>query len=254
MADPVEVLLGKINDLQRQIQELATRGIIIPVLNTAPNTAYPGNIWMYPDGKLNIRDKTGTIKQVALGSASAPTGTNPTPPPQPKTYTSTYRATWGQAYRSAGGPTGGDDRMLYHGNSGESSYNGRQHSLIGFAYSTIASNLAGSTIKKCEFWIYQVHTYWNNGATLWIGAHNNASQPGTYGGIVHDQISSFHVNPGQAAWHTVSTEYGSRLRDGTAKGVSLTAPSDDRTYYGYAHGGSGTPTEQMPMLRITYVK
>jgi hypothetical protein len=254
MADPTERMAAQIRDLQRVVQELVTRPAYVPILNTAPSADYTGNVWMYPDGKLNMRMKDGTIKQVALAAPSAPTTTNPTPAPQPVTHTGTWRAVWGQAYRQAGGVTGGNDQMLYHGDSGESSYNGLQKSLIGFPYATIATALSGSTIKKCEFWIYQVHTYWNNGGTQWVGAHSNASQPGSYGGVVHEQISSFHVNPGQASWHTVSTEFGSRLRDGSAKGVLLTAPTHDRTYYGYAHGGSGTPTEQMPMLRITYVK
>lgn len=252
--DPMEALRDKIDDLQRQIQELTAKGTYVPVLNAAPDASYPGNIWMYPDGKLNIRDKTGAVKQVALAAPSAPTSSNPTPPPQPKTYTNTWIAQWGQAYRQAGGPTGGNDRYLYHGDSGESSYNGLQHSLIGFNYSSIQSGLASSTIKKVEIWISQVHTYWNNGATQWVGLHNNSSQPGTYGGVYKDLISSYHVNPSSSGWHTISTEFGSRIRDNVAKGVILSAPNHDRSFYGYANGGSGTPSEQMPKIRFTYVK
>jgi hypothetical protein len=221
-------------------------------MQSVPDSSYAGNIWAYPDGRLIVKLKDGTLRQYTSASASAPSGTNPTPPPQPTTRVSAWTATWSQAYRSSGGFTGGDDRYLYYGNSGESSYNGRQKSLIGFDYATIASTLAGSTITACRLFLYNIHTWYYSGATCYVGIHNNTAKPGTYGGAVEDNVSSFHTSRNLAEWHPVSTEFGSRLRDGTGRGVILEALNDSTTYYGYAAGiGSGLP---LPQLEITYIK
>jgi hypothetical protein len=251
---PQDDFAAQIADLKRQIQELKAQPLYVPVLQANPDTSYAGNMWADPSGVVYLRLKNGTIRQVATTAASAPTGTNPTPPAQPITRQGTWTCTWAQAYRNTGAKTGGDNRNLYYGNSGEGSYNGRQKSLINFDYATIAATLAGSTVSAVELYLYNIHTWANSGATCWIGSQGNfvGSAPGGYGGAVHDFVSSFHTARSTAGWHTVSTEIAQRIRDGNATGVTLEAPNDSTTYYGYAAGiGSNL---SLPQLRVTYIK
>lgn len=251
---PADDFAARFADLQRQIQELKAQPLYLPLLQAVPDTSYAGNMWADPNGTLYFRRKDGTVRQITSAAAGAPSGSNPTPPAQPTTHQTIWPAVWGQAYRSSGGKTGGDDRYLYYGNSGEGSYNGRQKSLVNFDYVAISAALAGATIAQVDIFLYNVHTWANSGATCWVGAQTNfvGSAPGSYGGSVHDFISSFHTARNTGAWHTVSTEFGARLRDGTGTGIILQAPNDSTTYYGYAAGfGSG---QTLPQIRITYIK
>lgn len=251
--DPVEALAQRLDDLQKQITDLSTKDIIIPVVNADPGTAFAGNIWAYPDGKLNVRLKDGTVKQYSPVTPAAPTVSNPTPTPQPVTHQGTWTAQWGQAYRASGAQTGGNNTYLYQGNG--DSFNGRQRSLIGFDYASIQSALSGANVTGVRLYLTVAHTWWNSGGTFWFGLHNNTSKPGTWGGTIgRDFVTSNHVPKTGTLWINLSTEFGSRFRDGSAKGITLQAPSDDRTYYGYAYGGPGTNSGQMPVLQITYVK
>lgn len=251
-SDPIEELARRIGDIQKQITDLSSAPLRIPEIATDPDASYVGNIWTYPDGKLNIRLKDGAIKQYSP-VAPAPPPSAPAPPsPQPITRQDVWGAAWGQAYRASGGFSGGNNSMLYWGSSGDS-YNGRQRSLVGFDYASIQSALAGSQVTGVEVYIDVRHTYWNNGGTLWLGMHSNTAKPGSWGGTIgRDFVSSLAVPNSGARWYSVSTEFGSRLRDGSARGITFQAPNDDRTYYGYAAGGPGSPS--VPKIRITYVK
>jgi hypothetical protein len=251
---PIEQMAQRIAALEAAIIDLSTKPLVVPVVNADPGTDYPGNIWIYPDGKVNVRLKDGTVKTSSFGAVSAPTASNPTPPAQPITRSSLWTAQWGQAYRSSGGFTGSDNSKLQMGSTGDS-YNGRQRSLIGFDYASIQSTLSGSKISRVQFWLYNWHTWYYNGGTYWAGMHNNTVKPGSWGGTIgRDFVSSFHVPNTGPGWYDLATEFGDKLRDGTAKGVTLQAPNDDRTYYGYAAGGPGTAGNQMPQILITYVK
>jgi hypothetical protein len=252
--DPYAALAQRIDAIERKINDLSVKSLMLPILDAAPSSDYPGNAWVYPDGRLVVRMKDGTLRQFSSAAATAASGTNPTPPAQAKTITTEWTATWGQAYRESGGFTGADNSKLHQGSSGDS-YNGRQRSLIGFDYASIQSALSGSQISAVRLWIYTLHTWYYNGGTFWAGTHNNASKPGTWGGTVgRDFITSFHVPNTGANWYNLSTEFGATLRNGTGKGLTLQAPNNDRTFYGYAAGGPGTPTSQMPRISTTYVK
>lgn len=252
--DPVEEFARRIGDLEKRLVDLSTAPLLIPEVSADPDAAYPGNIWTYPDGKLNIRLRSGAIKQYAPIAPAPPPAPPPPPPPQPITYQNDWVATWGQAYRANGGMTGANNSLLYQGSSGDS-YNGRQRSLIGFDYASIQSALSGSQVAAVEFGVDVRHTYWDDGGVLRLGAHNNASKPGTWGGTIgRDEITNIQVPNSGMAWYSVSTEFGSRLRDGSALGVTFQAPNDDRNYYVYTSGGPGTPGDRMPILRITYIK
>lgn len=251
---PADDFASQIADLRRQIQELKAQPLYLPILQANPDASYAGNVWADPNGVLYFMRKDGSIRQISSTAASAPTGTNPTPPAQPTTHQTTWASTWAQAYRNTGGHTGGDDRYLYYGNSGEGSYNGRQKSLINFDWAAMVTALSGATISAVELFLYNVHTWANSGATCWVGTQGNfvGSAPGTFGGATHDFVSSFHTARNSGGWHTISTEVGQRIRDGNSTGVILEAPNDSTTYYGYAAGfGSGLT---LPQLRITYIK
>lgn len=251
---PSDDFAAQIADLKRQIQELKAQPLYLPILQANPDASYAGNMWADPNGTLYFRRKDGAIRQITSAAAGAPSGSNPTPPAQPTTHQTTWGATWAQAYRSSGGKTGGDDRYLYYGNSGESSYNGKQNSLVNFDYAAIQTALSGATIDGVEIFLQNIHTWAYSGATCYVGTHVHASgsAPSTYGGSTHDFISSFHTDRNKGAWHTVSTEFGQRLRDGTATGIILQAPNNSTSFYGYAAGfGSG---QTVPQIRITYIK
>jgi hypothetical protein len=250
---PNDALAQRIAALEKRITDLSTAPLVVPVVNADPGTGYAGNIWAYPDGKLNVRMKDGTIKQYASVAPAAPTASNPTPPTQPITRQNVWVAQWGKAYRASGAQTGANNSMLYQGNG--DSFNGRQRSLIGFDYAAIQSALSGSDVTGVAVWFEMYHTWWNSGATFWLGMHSNTVKPGTWGGTIgRDFVTSGHVPNGRGVWIPLSTEFGARLRDGSARGLTLQAPNDDRTYYAYAAGGPGTSGELMPQLRITYVK
>lgn len=252
--DPIEELARKLADMERRLQDFSSAPLRIPEVAADPDASYLGNIWTYSDGKLNIRLKDGTLKQYTPVAPAPPPGAPAPPTPQPITRQAVWSATWGQAYRASGGPTGANNSMLYQGSSGDS-YNGRQRSLIGFDYASIQSALAGSSVTAVDFWIDLRHTYWNGGGTFCLGSHNNASKPGVWGGTTgRDFISNISVPNSGGRWYSVSTEFGSSLRDGSAKGITLQAPNNDRTYYGYASGGPGTSSDRMPVIRVTYVK
>ena len=251
---PEERFLEIIDGLQKRIVALEARPLQIPIVDTDPPETYKGNIWMFSDGRLHLRLNDGTIQEFTSGVSSGDSSGSAAPvvPPQPVQRETTWAATWSQAYRQSGGYTGGDQENLYYGNSGESSYNGRQSSLIGFDYANIQATLAGSVINKVEVYLYNEHTWLNAGATVWFGTHSNAAKPSTFGGVTASFISSGATKRSTGTWHVVSTSIGAVLRDGGAKGIVLQAPNDSTSYYGYASGvGSGTPA---PYIRITYTK
>lgn len=176
----------------------------------------------------------------------------------PTTYTKTYGAQWSESYQSDGTSRGSlDNGDCYQGYF--SSTNGNQFSLIGFPYSTIASDLTGATISKVEVYLDNTHWYNNSGGMAVIGYHNYASapSPATYpSGTDNKQQSSFTY--GQAKWVTIPNSVGTAFQNGTAKGILLGKGqssggtlSNSTTYYGYFVGANKTGE---PQLRITYSK
>jgi hypothetical protein len=246
---PEERFLQEIQDLKAQIAALQNRPLQIPYLDADPDAAYAGNVWMFQDGRIRFRLPDGTIKQVSTATSTGSTTGTSKPPvaAQPTTHVYEGALTFGESYRSSGGVSGSNHTSyLYHGNGG-SSFNGNQSALIGFDYATIASALSGSTITGVWIYLNPVHTWWNSGATAWFGMHSNATKPGSYTGVVRNFVSSAKVVAGQPKWIPLSTEFGSRFRDGSAKGVILQAPNDSNQYYAYYSIGS-------PRIRIQYVK
>lgn len=247
---PDERFVGEINSLKEQIAALQARPLQIPYVDTDPSTDYKGNIWMFQDGRVRIRLADGTIKELAtVASTGATSGTaKPAIAAQPITRVLDVAATWSQAYRQAGPFTGSNPSTnLYYGYVGDS-FNGRQSSLVGFDYTTIASLLSGSTVTKVELYLQPLHTWSDSGGTVYFGIHNNSTKPSNYSSavVVKNYVSSDKVHKGTYIYHQISTEFGARFRDGTAKGVILQAPNNSNTFYGFM-----SPTVR---LRITYVR
>ena len=87
-------------------------------------------------------------------------------------------------------------------------------------------------------------------------SHTNAAAPGSLGGITTGFVSSSHVRGtdqgGSQGWHSISTAFGGWLRDGSSKGITLSAPDANASYYSVCAGvGSNLP---VPQLRVTYIK
>lgn len=248
--DPFAQMQGRIEALEQQVKSLSQAPFYVPVLDADPATD-EGNIWLMNDGRLRVRNASGTIKEYApVGSPGGTTTTVPKPaPPAPKrTYTKVWNATWTQSYQADNSQR--SDPELYYGYG--DSFNGRSKALIGFDYANIASNLAGSQIQRVELYFHNLHSWWNWGSYIRFGIHNNTAKPATYGGAVRTNVTQVTFGKPQAKWATIATEFGVRFRDGTGRGVLIDQLTSDRAYYGFGAGltGAGSP----PMIRITYVK
>lgn len=269
-------LAKRIADLEAAVRDLSRpRPTIVPILNTSPDANDPGNIWMLPDGRLRVRhlNTAGTAFVVrefletsqaiqahnnslhaaaaAAGAGAVTSSVAPAPPkPSPKTYTKTYYGTWSASYRDNDAKRTDDPERMYYGYS--DGYNGRQKSLIGFNHTTISSDLTGSTIKSVKLRLHNVHAWWNDGATIYFGIHNNSSEPSTFPSLVRSMITKHKFGKPQLRTVSMPLIVGTHLRAGTGKGIALQALSDSHEYYGWA-GGVGSSYYD-PALIITYVK
>jgi len=230
----------------------------VPILAADPTTATGINMWLRAsDRQLRIRMPNGVAGYTtATAGAGTTTGSAPTTSSKPKparvqrkTYRTTWDADWSQSYRGGGAQRTDDDNLLYYGRI--SSVHDEQKSMIGFPHGSIQAALSGASIRKVEFWMNNLHAYFNAGVDVHFGAHGQASKPGSYS-IRNRNVTTRHFGKPQAKWVTLSNWFGTAFRDGLIKGVNLDQPGTSLSYYGYAAGvGSGRGT---PRLRITYVK
>lgn len=252
----VERLAKQIQELKDQITALSANGSHIPFVDTDPDAAY-GNVWAMNDNRIRLRKPDGTIREIVT---TAPAGSTtavalPTPPAQPKTYQTIWNAAWSQTYQGGGGQR--SENLLHVGYS--DSYNGRQVSLVGWPYAAVATALSGARITAVEIYLYATHCWWNSGSTVSVSSQINTGAPGTLTGINTGVLTNVHVKgsdqggePDGNRWKRVSTNFGAYLRDGTSRGVALSAISNNPSYYSTLGGvSSGAPA---PRLRITYVK
>lgn len=167
------------------------------------------------------------------------------------TYTKTYSCTWSGRYDS-GGSRISSNSDIYQGYYDGT--NGNQKSLIGFDYSTIASDLSGATVTKCELTMTNLHWYYNSGGTAVIGTHNQSvsSAPSSFGSVTSDRVESSGWPKGGTRTVDLGTTIGGEFAAGTSKGLVLgPGPSTSKTYYGYFAGQNST---NKPKLKITYTK
>lgn len=260
--DQVAALAQRITELEAAIRDLSRpRPTVIPILSADPATTDPTNLWLFPDGRLRARhlNTAGSAfvirEWVTTSPGSSSTGTAAAPPTTAPTTHMLYAAcTYTQSYRQSGpARTDGGAINLYAGSSGDS-FNGRNRSLIGFDYTTIASTLAGSEIQACWIRMVNIHTWYNAGMESFLGIHNFGSEPGSWagGGIPQSMLTQIHWNKGQDKTVSIPILFAQSIRDGWGKGIALEAPSDSRSYYGY-HAGIGSGY-QTPQLIVQYAK
>lgn len=162
-------------------------------------------------------------------------------------YTKRFYATSSRSY------DGGGAYMAYRGDlivQGDYGGNGNQRSMVGFDHATIASTLAGSTLRSAKFYAYANHWYNNGGGTAVLGYHNATSLGATFSGTTNQVQSAGWPKPG-ARVVDLGVTFGNRFRDGTAKGMTFgPGPTSSTLYYGKFDGAAGNK----PYLEFTYVK
>lgn len=198
-----------------------------------------GRVWVEDIGPALVYD---------VFDPSAGGGSGNTPK---QTYTKTYSCTWSGRYNQSGSRlnSNGDIYQGYYDGT-----NGNQKSLIGFDYSTIASDLSGATISKVELTMTDKHWYYNDGGTAVIGTHNQSvsSAPASYGSTTANRVQSSGWPKGGTRTVSLGTTIGNEFRDGTTKGLCIgPGPSTSKTYYGYF---AGQNSSSKPKLKITYTK
>lgn len=189
----------------------------------------------------------------AVLPANAIVLTGGTPPSAETQTTKTYTATSTKAFSG----TTGNVTSSTEGREGSfpGTTNGNQKSAFGFDHATIQTDLSGSTIDKCEVFLYFDHWWFGAGGTAILGTHNDTDVSTATN---QSQISSQSTNRVQSAswprnhgrWVDVGVTIGEELRDNTAKGLMIgPGPTTSGTYYGKTHGHGET---YPPQLRITY--
>lgn len=178
-------------------------------------------------------------------TANSGSGSNPA-----QTYTKTYSCTWSGNYNGSG------TRLTTNNDVFQGQYdatNGNQKSMIGFDYTTIASDLTGATITKVQLTMTDKHWYYNDGGTAIVGTHNQAvsSAPSTWSGT--SSINTYASWPkGGTLAVVLNNSIGTAIQAGTAKGIVLgPGTSTNKLYYGYFAGQNST---SRPKLTITYSK
>lgn len=250
--DPYQQIQNRMAKMEEDIRSLSQQSLRLPVVDADPDVDQ-GNAWLMNDGRLRVRTASGTIKEYApVGTAGGTTTTipKPAPPAAKKTYVNHWDATWTQAYNDSGGQrTDYGDQLVYGWGD---SYNGKNTSLIGFDYAAIRTALLGSSVTKVELNFNQLYAWWNWGAYVRFGVHTNTAKPGTYGGVIRNNLTQVTYGKPEAKWATIATEFGIRFRDGTGRGISIDPLTTDKAFYGRAAGITGQGIA--PQIRITYVK
>lgn len=198
----------------------------------------------WEDVGLDLVVGNGKLAQISKSTGS--------PDPDPGTqFVKTYSSLDSNSYTSSGSVNTVANGHMFQGQY--SSTNGNQFSLFTLPYTTIQSDLSGSTINKVEVYLNNLHWYYNSGGTAVIGTHTYGTVTGAADyANVNPNISQAGYSVGQAKWVTVANSIGNALRDNTAKGIALgKGPSTSKTYYGYfaGFGQSGAPK-----VKITYTK
>lgn len=244
---PEDRLVTRILDLERKLQELATRPFIVPTLGTDPPATSKTNLWYLSDGRLRGRMVDGTIVQYS-GTTPGSSTTTTTPPaaqPIPTEHVYESACTWAQSYRLAGTAQRTDaGEFLYYGRI--SSTHGEQNSMIGWP--DLAATLAGSRISEVTLRIVNRWTNFNGGADLRIGLHNSASAPGTFTETVWTPIVRQVEKAGYGETdqtYNLDLSVGEAFRDGSAKGFTFNQRTTDAAFYGYS--------TRAIVLRIKYI-
>jgi hypothetical protein len=257
-ASPEEQFGAMLRKLQSEVNDIRNSALRVPILEEDPPDTDPTNIWLFPDGRLRMRHRNPAgsawvIREwVTTSPGSSTSGTAAAPPaPAPVSRQGIWVANWSASYRQAGPKRTDQPDRVYWGSSGDS-FNGRNRSYIGFDYAAIVAALAGSTITRVRLRLQALHTYWNNGAGIGFGYHNQTAAPGSWAGTVASLVSQQRIGKTQLKDFDLPLVFGTAIRDGVSRGIAVEAPNSSADYYGYAGGVGGGVT--VPTLIIDYAK
>jgi hypothetical protein len=236
---------------------------VIPTLAADPPETDPTNLWMRYDGRLRGRFWNGTgytyVDYPMRTDITSPPAVpaypaRPAQPAAPTTRSKSYAAIWTQSYNGDGSQRTdalGTTNVIF-GNINDGL--GRQKSLIGFDYATIATDLTGSTVKRVDYFMQNLDSYRDSGVDVYFGIHNVTALPSTWpdASLPQRMIKSYHFGNPQNLTVQLPIIFATGIRDGSGKGIALEAPSDSPDFFGYGAGvGSGYSP---PILTITYAK
>lgn len=254
---PESEFVAALRGMQRQIDELRSSPLRVPVLPEDPDVTNPINIWLLHDGRLRMRhrnsaDTAWVIREYVATSAGTPTSTTAPPPPAPAPVSrqGTYPAQWSASYRQAGPKRTDYPGRMFWGSSGDS-FNGRNRAYMGFDYALIASELSGGTVNRVRLVMQSLHTYYSS-AKIGFGYHSQTAAPANWAGTVASFVSTQSINKTQLKTFDLPLAFGTAIRDGVSRGIALEAPNSSTDYYGYAGGVGGGVTT--PTLIIDYAK
>lgn len=152
-------------------------------------------------------------------------------------------ATWQRTWNQAGSVIYDDEMHQGYGDS----FNGIRKSCAGWV--GIPAEVASSTITSMKIYM-ESYWWWNmSGGTLYCGMFTQASQlePASWPAATNIFTTAFTART-QGRWIDVPASWRTALLAGGWRGISLTAPSTDATYYGKFKGQA----YGRPRLRIEY--
>lgn len=254
-----EAIGREMADMRRRLSDLEQRPVRIPVLAQDPPVDNPCNFWLLHDGRLRSRKRNSADTAWVIDEwvRTAPgSGTSSTSPPSPgaapTSRTSSYPAVWSRAYKADGNARTDDTVNIYYG--WRDATNGRQRSYIGFDHTTIAANLAGSTINRVELRLTNLRAEDPGGSDLTFGIHNvsGGTAPATWSGTVASALDVEKFGTPDEHVIALPLSFAAYIRDGLGKGIAIEAPDDSPSHAGYAAGvGSGY---NEPLLTVYYAK
>lgn len=250
-------------ELSDFINEMIRRQrFVVPIMTADPPETDPTNLWLRYDGRLRGRVPNGSgytyydypmRTDITAPPAVPAYPASPATPTPPQTQSRTWVAGWSQTYKGDGTYRDDHDGDVYAIFGNDPAW-GNQHSLIGFDYTDIVTQLTGSTVQSITVTMTTLMTYYPSGTTVSFGMHNETGFVASHNAAATllryaDQAS---LTPGDTVSHALPLAFAQQLRAGTAKGIVLEAPNADKGLLGaVASVGSGyTP----PQLTITYAK
>ncbi len=133
------------------------------------------------------------------------------------------------------------------------SFNGTMKSM-GIVGGNPSGTLAGKTIDSVSIRLKWLHTWYNSGATVYLGYTNNASIPGSYGGASTAVKSWAQGNVGSpVTTNLTNAGLGSALQSGAAKAIIIGPGSGsfNLNNYGYMYGAGGD-NNQNPLITVNW--
>lgn len=259
-ANPAVQYAELVKQLESRIRQLENAKPAIPLLNEDPPESSGINMWVFPDGRMRVRlpvtynPTTYTIVEfaaVALPGGSANTiGNLPTLVIGPQTYLSRYEATWVQTYNNDGNQRADLPGIAAWGF--QDAITTRNKALIGFDYTTIAADLANSTITSVQLELQVLDTP-HSKTTAHFGIHNYTAAPATWGALVSSQIAEATLAPNMDQTCDLTLAFATTLRAGTGKGIAIEAPSSSIVFSGKAAGTTASGYQAATLI-IEYAK